>query len=383
MTTAAVRSRTFAAARLLAGALLLAALWPGVNAAAADTVADATTTPGTETVSDTETAPGPKGSAPLAVKVMIVNMFQLEAAPWLAALRPEREIAVPGLSQDYPAVHCNGDGICQMTTGMGHANAAASMMAVLYSGLFDLRRTYIIVAGIAGIDPERGTLGSAAWARYVVDSGIAHEIDARELPRGWRDGYFGILTDSPDEVPQFAYRTEVFRLDEALLQQALAASGSVALEDSDDARAYRRHYAAAPANQPPRVIQCDTLSADTWWSGHRLGEHARRWTRLLTGGNGVYCTTQQEDNATLNALTRGAQSGLVDLKRVAVLRTGSDFDRPYAHQSVFASMRAQRALSGALRISTDNLVRAGMPLADSIARHWDLWRDGVPAAAEH
>ena len=36
--------------------------------------------------------------------------------------------------------------------------------------------------------------------------------------------------------------------------------------------------------------------------------------RLLTDGKGIYCTTQQEDNATLNALTRAAQSGLVDLQ---------------------------------------------------------------------
>ena len=66
---------------------------------------------------------------PVAVKVMVVNLFGLEAAPWLTALRPEREIRVPGLSSDFPVVRCTADGVCQLTTGMGHANAAASMMA--------------------------------------------------------------------------------------------------------------------------------------------------------------------------------------------------------------------------------------------------------------
>jgi purine nucleoside permease len=318
------------------------------------------------------------GTDPVAVKVMVVNLFGLEAAPWLAALRPEREIRVPGLSSDFPLVRCTPDSICQLTTGMGHANAAASMMALLYSGLFDLRKAYFLVAGIAGIDPARGTIGSTAWARYAVDTGIAHEIDARELPRGWEDGYFGVLTDAPGQKPQFDYRTEVFRLDEALLQKALALSQHAVLEDSEDVQRYRQHYPWPPANQPPHVIQCDTASGDTWWAGHRLGEHARRWTGLLTDGHGVYCTTQQEDNATLNALTRGAQSGLVDLRRVAVLRSGSDFDRPYPHQGVIQSMRAQRAIAGAVRISTSNLVHAGMPLVDAIVHHWDLWRDGVP-----
>jgi purine nucleoside permease len=320
-------------------------------------------------------------AAPLAVKVMVINMFQPEAAPWLAALQPTKKITVPGLAEDYPAVQCNADGVCQMTTGMGHANAAASTMALIYSGAFDLRKTYFLIAGIAGIDPKRGTIGSAAWARYAVDSGIAHEIDARELPHGWRDGYFGVLTDSPTAVPTFEYHTEVFRLDEDLLQHALALSRSAALEDSADVAAYRRHYAAPPANHPPAVVQCDTLAADTWWTGDRLGEHARRWTRLLTDGKGVYCTTQQEDNATLGSLARGAHSGLLDLHRVAILRSGSDFDRPYAHQGVLEGLRAQLALAGAVRIATDNLVRAGLPLVDAIARHWDHWENGVPPAA--
>ena len=323
----------------------------------------------------------PTRAAPLPVKVMIVNLFGFEAAPWIAALKPDLDIPVPGLAVDYPAVRCNADAVCQMTTGMGHANAAASMMAVLYSGLFDLRQTYFVIAGIAGIDPERGTIGSAAWARYVVDSGIAHEIDAREMPRSWRDGYFGVLTDSPGQVPKLEYHTEVFRLDEALLKQAMALTQAAELTDSADVQAYRRRYPRAPANAAPRVIQCDTLSGDTWWSGNRLGEHARRWTRLLTDGQGVYCTTAQEDNALLEALTRGSRSGLVDLKRVAVLRSGSDFDRPYPKQTVLASMQAQRDIKGAGRIAVDNLVVAGMPLVTAITQHWDAWRDGVPQSS--
>jgi purine nucleoside permease len=325
----------------------------------------------------------PAGAAaldkPLAVKVLVISMFELEAAPWIAELRPDREIRVPGLSSDYPLVRCNAEAVCQMTTGMGHANAAASMMAVIYSGLFDLHRTYFLIAGIAGIDPARGTIGSAVWARYAVDVGIAHEIDARELSGGWQDGYFGINTDAPGKKPRLEYRTEVFRLDEALLQKALSLSHHVALEDSDDVRAYRQHYQQSPANQPPQVTQCDTVSSDTWWTGQRLGEHARHWTSLLTDGEGIFCTSQQEDNATLNALTRGAQSGLLDMKRVALLRTASDFDRPYAHQSVIDELRSQFALAGAARISADNLLRAGQPLVQEIVQHWDQWRNGVPA----
>jgi purine nucleoside permease len=244
---------------------------------------------------------------------------------------------------------------------------------------FALRRTYFLVAGLAGIDPARGTTGTAAWARWLIDVGIAHEIDAREMPRGWSSGYLGIMTKGPGEKPKFDYHTEAARLDEPLLQAALRLTRDLRLEDSDQARAYRRHYPHAPANRPPSVTQCDTLGGDTWWHGHRLGAHARAWTRLLSGGEASYCTTQQEDNATYNALARAAAAGRVDLKRLAVLRTASNFDRPYPGQSAQASLLASTTGgSGGFGPATQNLERVGGVLVRDIVSRWAQWREGVP-----
>lgn len=116
-------------------------------------------------------------------------------------------------------------------------------------------------------------------------------------------------------------------------------SKGVALDDNDKARAYRQIPACA-CERAAAVLQCDTLGGDTWWHGHRLGQHARDWTKLFTDGKGTYCTTQQEDNATYNALERAAKVGKVDLKRLAVLRTASNFDRPYPGQTAYASLMA-------------------------------------------
>jgi purine nucleoside permease len=63
----------------------------------------------------------------------------------------------------------------------------------------------------------------------------------------------------------------------------------------------------------------------------------------------AYCTTQQPDNATLAALSRGAQSGLAHLRRVA--------------------------------LSTDKFVPAERPLMQEIVQHRDLWWGAVPASA--
>ena len=314
--------------------------------------------------------------APRALKVLIISMFGPEAEPWIAPLALTESVPVPGLSPDYPALRCNGDDVCLLTTGMGHANAAASTMAVALDARLDLTHTYFLVAGIAGIDPARGTLGSAAWARWLIDSGIAQELDAREMPKGWQSGYIGVMTGRPGVKPKFDYRTEAFQLNEALLQKALALTRNAQLEDSERARAYRAHYRQGSARRPPSVIQCDTLGGDTWWHGHKLGEHARAWSRLLSDGQATYCTTQQEDNATYNALARAAASGRVDLQRLAVLRTGANFDRPYPGQSAYASLTAD---SGGFVPATRNLYNVGGLLVRDIVTHWSQWRDGVPA----
>ncbi|SAK48153.1 purine nucleoside permease [Caballeronia catudaia] len=311
------------------------------------------------------------------VKVMIVTMFAPEGKAWLDRLGPWDAIDVAGLSPDYPQVHCNRDDVCLVTTGMGHTNAAASMMALAFSDRFDLRTTYFLIAGIAGIDPAQGTVGSAAWAKYLVDFGPQWELDAREKPARWPSGFTGINTKKPDEKPPLDYRTEVFALDATLADTAYALSHDVTLSDSDAAKAARARFRYAPANQPPAVIQCDTLAGDTWWSGKFIGERARVWTRLLTDGRGVYCTTQQEDNATYEALRRAASVRRVDVSRVAVLRAGSDFDRPYEGQSAVDNL-LDYAAQGGFAPALENLYRAGNPFVQEVVTHWGTWRSGVP-----
>ena len=123
--------------------------------------------------------------APPAPKVVVITMFGGEAKPWLEGEALTRKIAVPGLAKAFPEVACTDAGLCVLTTGMGYANAASSISALLYSGKFDLSKSYFLIAGIAGLDPAAGALGSAHWARYAIDGGLQNEIDARQMPAGW------------------------------------------------------------------------------------------------------------------------------------------------------------------------------------------------------
>lgn len=311
------------------------------------------------------------------VKVVVVNMSSFEATPFRSALGLDQTVSVPGLPHADPAVHCNADDVCELTTGMGYANAATSMTVLLHTPGLDLTHAYFIIAGIAGIDPAQGTLGTAAWAKYAVDFGLATEVDSREMPSGWPYGYVGAGASSPAQEPSALAGNEVFALDPTFLQAALALSRSAKLDDSSQAMSTRAHYPSAPANQPPRVTQCDVASGDTWIAGTALTQRARDWTKLLTQNAGTFCTSAQEDNATLEVLSRGAAAGLVDIHRVALLRSASDFSAPYPGQTDSAGLLGSLN-SGGLTIATGNLVHAAQPVIAAIVSSWNAWQSGVP-----
>jgi len=262
-----------------------------------------------------------------------------------------------------------------MTTGMGYANAASSVAALVFGGRFDLTKTYVLISGIAGVDPAQGTLGSAHWARFVIDGGLQNEIDPREAPADWTSGYLAIGAPAPGEKAEPRYGDEVYRLNEDLLQAAFRLTRDADLVDSDAAKTYRVKYSEPAATAPPQVSICDTISSDTWWHGARLGGAMEAYARLVSNGEANPCTTQQEDNATLTALKRGADAGLIDFNRIAVLRTASNFDREAPGQSAAESLRAR---SGGYLPSVANAHRLSAKLANAIVEDWGTWSAGPP-----
>ena len=84
-----------------------------------------------------------------------------------------------------------------IVTGVGTARAAAAITALGLDPRFDLSHAYWLVAGIAGVNPEEASLGSAAWVEWVVDADLALEIDAREIPADWPTGYLPLGRTRP------------------------------------------------------------------------------------------------------------------------------------------------------------------------------------------
>jgi purine nucleoside permease len=294
-------------------------------------------------------------------------------------------ITVPGFSPLFPQAHCLEDGsVCQLTTGESEINAAATISALMLSPLFDLKKTYFLIGGIAGINPKHGTLADVAFSKYAIQVALQYEFDAREIPENYTTGYIPQGAYAPDQYPTSIYGTEVFEVNEALRDIAVEFAKTATLNDSTSAIAYRANYANdgttiyAAATRSPGIITCDTATSDVYYSGTLLGEAFENTTTLFTNGSGVYCMTAQEDNATLEAMIRAAVVGTIDFARIIIMRTASDFDRPYPGTSVEFNLFYSD--QGGFVPAIANIYLAGTPVIKGILSGWQkTFKKGVSA----
>ena len=252
-------------------------------------------------------------------------------------------------------------------------NAASTMTALTFSPLFDFTKTYFLIAGIAGISPKVATIGSVTFARYAVQVALQYEFDTREIPANFTTGYVPQGSTFPSEYPQSIYGTEVFEVNDALRQIAISFARTATLNDSAAAVAYRANYASSTAytagSVVPSVVACDVATSDVYFSGALLGEAFENTTKLFTNGSGTYCTTAQEDNATLEALLRGAINNLTDFSRIIIMRTASDFDRPFPGEADTTNLFW--ANQGGFEPAIQNIYLAGVKVVEGILGGWN------------
>ncbi|AHF90608.1 purine nucleoside transporter [Opitutaceae bacterium TAV5] len=296
-------------------------------------------------------APASAAEPPLKVAVVIVTMFEIGADTgdmpgefqlWVEREKLDRVIPLP---QAYHDVRANADGsVIGIVTGMGNTRSAASIMALGLDPRFDLSQAYWLVAGIAGIDPADGTLGSAVWAEWLVDADLGHEIDAREIPAGWKTGYLPFGRTEPYQQPRKDLNLgEAYRLDPGLVEWAYQLTKDTPLPDNEKIAARRAAYTGYPnAQRPPFVLKGDQLAGSTYWHGKLMNEWANDWVRYHTDGKGNYVTTAMEETGTLQSLTWLDRAGKVDVKRVLVLRTASNFDMQWPGGTAAESLASEK-----------------------------------------
>lgn len=324
----------------------------------------------------------------LAIKVVVVAMYENgdprgddpgELQLWVERLELDTQLPFPSGESD---LFLNDEGVLAFVTGGGIPNATASVMALGLDPRFDLSKAYWLVAGVAGADPLDLSLGSAAWARHVVDGDLAYEIDSREIPGDWPYGLFPLGSKEPASSPEDLYpgwtlNTISFSLNSQLVDWAFSITRDLELEDTAGLAAYREFYRGYPlAQKAPFVTVGDTLSSSTYWHGELLNQWANDWLHVYAGVNANFMTSNMEDSGTMTALYRLARTGLVDTDRILVLRTASNFTmQPPGKTAVWSKTtpypdRGRPALESAFLV--------GNTVVQALLADWSRYQNQLP-----
>lgn len=268
--------------------------------------------------------------------------------------------------------------ILGMVSGTTLVNATASMMALGMDPRFDLTHAYFLINGIAGVDPHDASIGSAAWARFVIGD-VSRSIDSSEMPKEWPYGYFPIGSHEPNpkELPHHPWmRSNLYPLNEDLTNYAYSLTKDLKLEDDPKVSAFRAEYEGFPnAQRPPFVLIGDTYAADSYWHGAVMTKYANDWTSMYTGGKGNFVMTEMEDSGFMGAIERLAAMHRVDSQRVMVLRSGSNYSMQRPGHTAVESVTMPYI---GTHVALESAYLCGSTVLHAILNHWAQTRDHIP-----
>jgi purine nucleoside permease len=317
------------------------------------------------------------------VRVVVVAAFDNELQDWIANF-PLNE-TLP-FTQGYRCLHYNSRlRVLGIVTGEGKSHAAASIMGLGLDSRFDLSHSYWLVAGIAGVDPNKASVASTAWAKFIVDGDLSHEIDARQIPGDWSTGYVPLGRSRPYEAPPQPSNSngvqQVYRLNASLADFAFRLTAAVVLPDDANLQQVRARYPTYPnALKPPFVFEGDDLAADTFWIGDLLNTWAESWISYWTVGRGCFAMADFEDAGIGQALQFLSRAGRADQNRLLVLRGGSNYTiQPEGETSAhFLASQNSGGLSG-FQEALNDLYQVGSIVVIQLSTNWNAYADRLPA----
>ncbi len=273
-------------------------------------------------------------------------------------------------------------GVLCMLTGVGNTSAASAVTALGLHPAFDLTHAYWLMAGIAGADPTRMSVGSACWVDWVVDGDLMHELDRRDSPDHWPTGRLPLGKSEPYAQPATARRyTAAWRLDPGLVAWAHRLTEGLALSDSPEVASFRAHFAdTGPGAAPPVVTTGAVLGGSDFWHGPSMLAWARDWVGYWTEGAARFTVSAMEDAGIALALHALARAGRVDARRLLMLRTASNYVVPRPGLSAAQGLGSHKheALC-ALKPSLDNAFLVGNRVLEELLADWPRWKDRLPS----
>ncbi|MFT4198124.1 MAG: purine nucleoside permease [Pseudoxanthomonas sp.] len=262
------------------------------------------------------------------------------------------------------------------------------MDAFVLDPRFDLSHAYWLFTGISGGDPNLLSVGSAAWARWVVNGDQLREFDDREIPAGWPYGLFAIGALKPNTLPsdpngfgsvESADQLGMaWKLNPGLVGWAYALTREVRIPDTPVLAERRKAWVGFPeAQKPPRVLLGETLGSKRYWHGAMRNQWAEDWVKLWTGGKGRFAMTNMESQNAAERVERYAKMGFLDAQRVLVLRTASNPSMPPPGQDPLATVGDETP--GQVAAYEANY-RVGEPVVRALLDGWERYRDATPSA---
>lgn len=315
----------------------------------------------------------------LTPKVLVINLFEVgeytgdtpgEAQLWIEGEKLTTTYKIPGLN--HPLFYNPKTKVASIITDMGKVNSANSTALLGAYKNIDLSNTFIIISGIAGVNPKYGSIGSVFFSDYSVDTDLKHEVDPREITdgnnyqikRGCKDAKSGWCDKDASDG------TEVVKFNKKLLEKAYNLTKNTKLLDSTMMKNYRANYPQKLAKKAPFVGVGSNSTADTYYHGTMYADEVSFFVDKWTKGKGHYTTTAMEDTAVMAALSRLEKFGKVNTNKVISIRSASNYDRQGDNQTALESLRAH---SGGFIPSLINEYRVGHILLKNILNHTSDW----------
>jgi purine nucleoside permease len=171
----------------------------------------------------------------------------------------------------------------------------------------------------------------------------------------------------------------VYKLNSALVLWAFNLTKDTPLLDTPQIAERRMQYADQAAHRPPFVLRGDNLSAATFWHGKLLNQWARDWVKYQTDGHGTYAICGMEDTGTMQALTWLARAHRLDINRVLVLRTASNYDQQRTGITAADSLAETKVSHySAYLPALDSAYRVGHIVVDALVANWPQTRNHLP-----
>ncbi len=328
-----------------------------------------------------------EATEPLPVKVVIVTMFEIGAdegdAPGEFQLWKERrnlDVRLPFPHSHHDLFYNAESQLLGMVTGIGTAQSAAATMALGLDPRFDLSQAYWLIAGIAGIDPEDASIGSAAWSAYLVDGDLAYEIDAREKPEDWPTGYFARRSQRPfDPNKPDPVEGEMHVANIALRDWAYELTKGLELFDSEGLAAARAPFTEHPnARKPPFVLKGGHIAAMTFWHGALMNDWANDWVRYWSNGATDFVTSAMEETGTFLSIQYLHRLGRVDKNRLMVLRAGSNYTMPPPGLTAAEHLLREKKGYSGMEAALEALYLVGSTVIDELLSNWDTHGKTIP-----